>query len=218
MTDRLTRGRYPGYDVQSKRDTPSWNDKTREVIDVRLAVPTRPRFFSADAWRTLAALCDRVMPQPAGRSRVPLEAYVDRQLSAGKTKGYRFADMPQPTEAWKRALAALDEVALREQGRVFAHLTQTGQDTILRRMAEGSLESDALQGMPADSFWSSHVIHDVVGAYYAHPEAWNEMGWAGPASPRGYVRLGLNRRDAWEPMEAAPGEESQAARVNERVR
>ena len=47
---------------------------------------------------------------------MPLPAYVDRQMLAGKTKGYRFANMPQPAEAWKRGLAALDEVARREQG------------------------------------------------------------------------------------------------------
>jgi hypothetical protein len=216
MTERLSRGRYPGYDVRSKRDTLSWNDKTREVIDARLAVSSRPRFFSADEWRTLAALCDRVMPQPEGRARVPLEAYVDRDLSAGKTKGYRLANMPQPTEAWRRGLAALDEVALRERGRAFAHLTQRDQDMILRQLAQGCFEAAALQGMPAEAFWTSHVIHDVLGAYYAHPEAWNEMGWAGPASPRGYVRLGLNRRDAWEPEEAAP-EEPRAVGENERV-
>lgn len=216
MTERLTRGRYPGYDVRSKRDTPSWNDKTREVIAARLAVSSRPRFFSADEWRTLAALCDRVMPQPEGRARVPLEAYVDRELSARKTKGYRLANMPQPTEAWRQGLAALNEVALRERGHAFALLTQSDQDGILRQLAKGSLEAAALKGMPAESFWTSHVIHDVLGAYYAHPDAWNEMGWAGPASPRGYVRLDLNRRDAWEPEEAAP-EKPQAARENERV-
>ena len=131
MTERLTTGRYPGYDVMSKRKTPSWNDKTREVIDARLAVEARPAFLSADEWQTLVALCDRVMPQPEGRPRVPLAAYVDRQLLAGKTKGYRFADMPQPAEAWKRALAALDEVARREQGRPFAQLTQGDQDAML---------------------------------------------------------------------------------------
>jgi hypothetical protein len=218
MTERLTRGRYPGYDVKAKHDSLSWNDITREVIDARLAISPRPRFFSAEEWRALEALCDRVMPQPPGRARVPLESYVDHQLTAGKTKGYRFAGMPQPAEAWKRGLAALAEVALRERGRTFADLTQGDQDAILRRMAEGALQADALQGMPADTFWTSHVIHDVVGAYYAHPEAWNEIGWAGPASPRGYVRLGLNRRDAWEPEEAAPGEESRAARENEHVR
>jgi hypothetical protein len=217
MTERLTTGRYSGYDVMSKRNTQSWDDKTREVIDARLAVEARPAFLSPSEWRTLEALCDRVMPQPEGRPHVPLAAYVDRQLLAGKTKGYRFADMPQPGEAWKRALAALNEVAGRDQGRAFAHLTQGDQDAMLRRMAEGSFRADALRGMPAKTFWTSHVIHDVVGAYYAHPEAWNEIGWAGPASPRGYVRTGLDRRDPWEPVEAVESED-RPARENKRVR
>ncbi|WP_395666233.1 gluconate 2-dehydrogenase subunit 3 family protein [Methylocella sp.] len=218
MTDRLTTGRYPGYDVTSKRNTPSWNDKTREVIDARLDVASRPAFLSAEEWLTLVALCDRVMPQPEGRPRAPLAAYVDRQLLAGKTKGYRFADMPQPAEAWKRALAALDEVATREKGRPFAHLTQGDQDAMLHRMATGSFVAEALKGMPAATFWTSHVIHDVIGSYYAHPEAWNEMGWGGPASPRGYVRLDLDARDSWEPVEAAAGGEDKARRENSRVR
>ncbi|MBV8591429.1 MAG: gluconate 2-dehydrogenase subunit 3 family protein, partial [Acetobacteraceae bacterium] len=143
MTERPTTGRYPGYDVTSKRTTQSWNDKTREVIDARLAVEARPAFLSSDEWQTLVALCDRVMPQPEGRPRVALAAFVDRQLLAGKTKGYRFADMSQPAEAWKRALAALDEVAGKEQGRPFAHLTQDDQDTILRRMSDGSFQAVA---------------------------------------------------------------------------
>lgn len=218
MTERLTQGRYPGYDVLSKRDSLSWNDKTREVIDARLAVSSHPTLLSTDEWQTLEALCDRVMPQPQGRPRVPLAAYVDRQLSAGKTKGYRFADMPQPAEAWKRALAALDEVALRDRGRPFAHLPQSDQDGILRQMADGSLQADSLRGMPPHTFWTSHIIHDVAGAYYAHPTAWNEIGWAGPASPRGYVRLGLNQRDAWEPREAAEGDEAAVLEANQRVR
>ena len=39
--------RYPGYDVLTKRDTPSWNAKTREVIEQRLATPNAPRFEPA---------------------------------------------------------------------------------------------------------------------------------------------------------------------------
>ncbi len=39
---------------------------------------------------------------------------------------------------------------------------------------------------------------DICGAYYSHPFAWNEIGFGGPASPRGYVRMDFNRRDPWE--------------------
>ena len=217
MTDDVTQGRYPGYDVLAKRNTPSWNEKTREVIDARVGIEPGPQFFQADEWRTLDAVCDRVMPQPRGRPRVPIAALVDRQMLKGKTKGYRLADMPQPGEAWKRALAALGEAALREHGRAFAELTAADQDSLLRHMQDGTLQAEALHGMPAKTFWESHVNHDLICSYYSHPESWSEMGWGGPASPRGYVRLDLDKRDPWEPVEAKPGEEAKAERENKRV-
>ena len=43
----------------------------------------------------------------------------------------------------------------------------------------------ALRCFLQDSAWR----RDIVLAYYAHPTAWSEIGWGGPASPRGYVRM-----------------------------
>lgn len=217
MTDDVTRGRYPGYDVLAKRNTPSWNEKTREVVDARVAIEPEPRFFADDEWRILEAVCDRVMPQPNGRPRVPIAALVDRQMLKGKTKGFRLADMPQPAEAWKRALAALEEVSVRDHGRPFAILTASDQDALLQAMQDGKLQAEALRGMPPKTFWTAHVNHDLIGSYYAHPQAWSEMGWGGPASPRGYVRLDLDRRDPWEPEEAKPGQDVKVERENKRV-
>ena len=31
-----------------------------------------------------------------------------------------------------------------------------------------------------------------------HPWAWNEIGFGGPAYPRGYARLGPGQRESWE--------------------
>ena len=33
-------------------------------------------------------------------------------------------------------------------------------------------------------------MRGIVGAFYSHPWAWNEIGFGGPAYPRGYMRLG----------------------------
>jgi len=49
------------------------------------------------------------------------------------------------------------------------------------------------------------VLRTAVSIYYAHPAAWNEIGFGGPASPRGYVRLGFDRRDPWEADERCDG-------------
>ena len=217
MTEPVTLGRYPGYDVLNKRDTPSWNDQTRTVIDTRLSVVDLATFFDPAEWRTMQAVCARILPQPPVREPVPLAAYVDRQLASGKLKGFRFKDMPQPAEAWRRGLAALDEAASRDGSASFADLAPAAQDAMLKQVEDGTLQAEALRGMPPKSFWSQHVMHDVVGAYYAHPTAWSEIGWAGPASPRGYVRLDNDRRDPWEPVEATPGQEAKAERENKRV-
>ena len=55
--------------------------------------------------------------------------------------------------------------------------------------------------MPARQFFKSVLLQEAVGVYYAHPAAWSEIGFGGPASPRGYVRMQANRRDPWEAME-----------------
>ena len=70
-------------------------------------------------------------------------------------------------------------------------------------MAEGRLRGPAWGGMPAVLFFQSRVLPDIVKSYYAHPTAWSEIGFGGPASPRGYVRLDFNARDPWEAAEAA---------------
>jgi hypothetical protein len=212
MTDR-----YPGYDVLSKRWTQSWNEQTREVIDRRLAVRREPRFFSAAEWRTLSAVCDRIMPQPKDRPPVPLPAYVDEKMADGVLDGYRYARLPPQGEAWQRGLAALDQEARDAHGAQFDELLPALQDELLHRMQRGELKGDSWGGMPCKLFFEHRVIPDITQAYYAHPVAWNEIGFGGPASPRGYVRMQLDRRDPWEAAEARPGEEISAQRKNERV-
>ncbi len=213
--------RYPGYDVLAKRDTVSWNDATRRAVDARLAVEDRPIFLAEAAWLTLQALCDRVLPQPSpadsGRVPAPLAAYVDRKLADDRRDGYRKAELPPLREAWTRGLAALEAEALAVYAQPFHALDGDGRDALIARMSRGELTHPAWGAMPCAVFFTDRVQPDIVRAYYAHPNAWSEIGFGGPASPRGYVRLDFGKRDPWEAAEAHPGREAQAARENARV-
>jgi hypothetical protein len=42
------------------------------------------------------------------------------------------------------------------------------------------------------------VMRAVLAEFYSHPWAWNEIGFGGPAYPRGYARLGIGLREGWE--------------------
>jgi len=212
--------RYPGYDVMAKRDTPSWNAQTRRVIDARLAIPDRPRFFVRDEWVTLRAVCERIVPQPPqhrGRRPIPVAALVDHKLTTNLRDGYRNAALPPLQEAWRRGLAALDAEARQAHGVGFAELDGAAQDALLQAAEAGRLRHPAWGGMPSDVFFKARLLRDIVHAYYAHPTAWSEIGFGGPASPRGYVRMGFDRRDPWEAAEAKAGEAAAALAENRRV-
>ena len=211
------RERYPGYDVLAKRHTPSWNEKTRRVIDERLALPREPRYLSHEEWLVLEAICDRIVPQPQTRSPVPLAAMVDAKLFENRGDGYRDYRLPPLREAWQRGLHAINAEARRQQNVGFAALDTAEQDALLRAVQQGTLSGGGWDGMPPEIFFTKRLLPDIVTLYYAHPTAWNEIGFGGPASPRGYVRMDFDRRDPWEAAEAKPGHEMEAARENTHV-
>ncbi len=51
--------------------------------------------------------------------------------------------------------------------------------------------------MTASHVWSLWTRY-ACEAFYAHPYAWDEIGFGGPAYPRGYLRLGRGSREPWE--------------------
>jgi hypothetical protein len=214
---RLLGGRFPDYDVLSKRLSPSWNDKTREVITHRLAVGGESKFFTADEFQTVHALAARIVPQPTSRPPIPVPSLVDEKLHQGKEDGFRRAGMPRETEAWRRGLKALDEEAKHAFGVRFRELPAHDQDALLARMEKGELKGAAWGNMASETFFKMRMARDIVLAYYAHPTAWSEIGWGGPASPRGYVRMDFNERDPWEAAVVKNGDIEAARRKNRRV-
>jgi hypothetical protein len=199
------RGPYPGYDVLAKRNTPSWNEQTRQVIDRRLALPRDPRFFTEEEYATVSAIADRIVPQPKDRPPIPVAALVDEKLFIDRSDGYRYLGMPREREAWRQGLRALDAEARAAFGKEFRRLSGAEQDGLLKAMEKGELKHPAWGSIPPKTFFKHRMARDIVYAYYAHPTSWNEIGFGGPASPRGYVRLGYDRHDPWEAVEVKDG-------------
>lgn len=204
--------RYPGYDVLAKRDTPSWDTLTHQVIAKRLAAPQTPRFLTAAQWSAADALCRRIVPQTGEPDAVSLVAHLDAKLFADHGAGFRDADMPYMREAWQWALDAIDVEATTRHGRRFDTLDDAAQDALITLMQRGELGGDHWRGMDPQAFFKRRVLVDVPPLYYSMPKAWNEMGFGGPASPRGYVRLEGDRLDPWEATQAAPGNGQRVAR------
>ena len=196
--------RYPGYDVLDKWDTVSFDTLTRGVIRQRLSSTPERGFFTEAEWRLLEAVAARLAPTPERGRPIPIVAWIDAELAAGEGDGYRYEGMPKSDEAWRRGLALLAEEAQAQYGRPFEAQDEATQTAFLKRLQAGEVDKARWAGLDPERFFGDIVLKTVVGVYYAFPQAWNEMGFGGPASPRGYVRLGLNERDPWEAREAKP--------------
>ena len=196
------RDRYPGSDILAQRG--HWDEATRKVILDRVHNVPKFRHFDAHQRETLEALCARVVPQdhrPADR-RVPIAPWIDSQLAQPSLEGFRFEDMPPGDQAWAWGLAGLDQSARERFGKDFAALDATQQDEVLQAIRQGEGSGDAWRQMSPKRWWRYVVLRQIVGIYYAHPNAWDEIGFGGPAYPRGYYALNFGAPEAWEAREA----------------
>jgi hypothetical protein len=185
-----------GYDVLSKWDTPSYDDVTREVIARRLAPPPPPRFLPPDLFAVLEAACARLLATRRGDP--PIAHFIDDDLQAGRGEGFRRPDMPPLKDTWRKGLRGVDAVARERFGQGFADLPEPRQDEVLSALHSGQVTPEAFGDVPAKAFFVHVLLKAAATHFYGHPAAWNELGYGGPASPRGYVRLELDRRDPWE--------------------
>ncbi len=142
---------------------------------------------------------------------------IDARLRNREGDGYRYEDMPEDWDAWRQSLAGLDDDARAHPGSgdsLFAGLARAHQRTIIERVR---LESGEWRGMPAQRVFSLWMRY-ATAAFYSHPWAWNEIGFPGPAYPRGYKALTVGRRESFERPEAHPEDPIPWAQRAERVR
>ena len=179
-------GRYPDYDVLEQAD--HWDAVTRRVVLERIEPPGPLRFFDADEEPALRALCDTCMAQDH-EPRVPVAEYVDRAMADGQLDGYQYADMPDDRETWRIVLAGLDETAHDRHGADLAGCGQAEREAIVQDFSTGSLSGGSWDRLNVSRAWSV-CMRAILTGFYSHPWAWNEIGFGGPAYPRGFMRTG----------------------------
>lgn len=192
---------YASFDPMSQSDT--WEDRTRELVLARVHDVPSLRFFSAAEGRLLDAIAARLVPQEDRSSvdRVPITPWIDQMLADDETDGFRKGGMPWDADVWRQALVGVDQTAQARYQRAFVDLQSREQDAVLSAVQQGEAEGEVWQQLPPDKAFEK-VVQEVADVYYAHPAAWAEIGWPGPASKRGYMRTGYGQLDPWQPRES----------------
>ncbi|MBO0767044.1 MAG: gluconate 2-dehydrogenase subunit 3 family protein [Solirubrobacterales bacterium] len=167
-----------------------WDPATRELVESRVASPPPFRFFSALEVRTLEPFCDLVTGQ-GDRREIPVLRFIDDELFRARLPGFRHAGMPDDRDVWRLVAQGLDEHG-------FADLSHEAQLKLIQAFVDGELRGGAFAQLDVGLAWKV-VMAAVIQAFYAHPLAWEEIGFGGPAYPRGYSRLGAGQRESWQP-------------------
>jgi hypothetical protein len=192
-------GRYPDFDVLE--ESGHWDEVTREVVLARLDPPAL-RFFDEAEARTLGAFCDTVLAQDR-EPRVPVLPFIDAKLFEGRLDGYRYADMPDDPETWRLVARGLDQAARERGAPSYGEAGDGPQLAICEAFAETRLSGGVWEELSVAHAWAV-VMRFVLSAFYSHPWAWNEIGFGGPSYPRGYMRLGIGQKEAWESEDEFP--------------
>jgi hypothetical protein len=194
-------GRFPGFDVLDS--SARWDEATRTVVEGRLGMLPAIRFFTVAEEAAATALFDQLLYQRT-EPKVPVTRMVDSRLAERETDGWHYDTMPPDDVAWRRSLAALDEDATSRHGAPFSECAWDDQTALLAAIHDS--HANEWHGLPPAQVWSLWTRYACT-AFYSHPWAWNEIGFAGPAYPRGYKNIGVDKREPFEVADAHPAED-----------
>lgn len=199
LPPRQQPGYYPGFSTTSQQSF--WDAATRKVVNERMKQQPPLRFFTPPEATFWQVVFDHIIPQTdrTPDRRIPILPTLDDRLHRDRTGGYRFEDMPPDRDAYKLGLQAIDAESEQRFGAEFLSLPHLQQDLVLKAIHDGTPQAaaDTWKHMSVHRFWQL-IMQDAIDAYYAHPWAWDEIGFGGPAYPRAYIRLERGEAEPWE--------------------
>ena len=195
-------GYYPGFHTLDQQRF--WDEATRTLVLNRVEQVPPIRFFSPEEASLMEAIVNRLLPQDDRQEayRIPIVPQIDKKLYENVIPGYRYEDMPPEQEAFRLGLEGIEAIAAHLCGRSFVDLGPADQDRVLLALHDGRPPAGELiwKRLPVTHFWVQ-ILSDCCEAYYAHPYAWDEIGFGGPSYPRGYYRLRNGEPEPWESEE-----------------
>ncbi|MEP7022323.1 MAG: gluconate 2-dehydrogenase subunit 3 family protein [Actinomycetota bacterium] len=197
----MTGGRFPGFRVLDQ--AAHWDPVTAGVVLTRVGIPPDIRFFTPAEEAAATALCDQLLGQDR-EPKIPVVQQIDSRLAEHETDGWRYDDMPEDGQAWRQALQYLDADCQARFSCDLAKAAAGDQRAVIQAVQD--LGSKDWHGMVAAHVWSLWTRYACT-AFYAHPSAWDEMGFPGPAYPRGYKNAAVDGREPFEVADIHPSDD-----------
>lgn len=197
---------YPPGSIRVLIESDLVTPPTRQALRERLRALTvvMPRFFNVQAFETLCAVCDRLIPQPERPRPIDLAGMLDTRLAdlqpkGGGGDGWRYAVMPPDALMHTMGVDGIEQAAFAIFGRVFTRLSDPEQDAVLSTVQAGRVGGSIWAAMDA-ALYFEELLALITDIYFSHPLASEEIGYAGMADAHGWQAIGLDEHEAHEPV------------------
>lgn len=210
--------RYSGFSVLDEADR--WDAHTRTIVEKRLQPSKEPRFLTDHEWTTLTQLAKHLLFEDRKEILAFVVSHIDQRLYDRKGEAQRKPTLPSEDVLVRIGIKALDLIATARYDKSFHACDTDSQFDLVSTLQLGKLEAatgddpspdlspwmDPKKSGPMQKALFKKLLGLMVDAHASHPTVWSEMGYAGPAYPRGYYRIGTGLTDPWEPRsnESAP--------------
>ena len=146
---------------------------------------------------------------------MPIAPWIDQRCASHDNRGLPLRQHAPERAGLAWGLDGLDQTAQALFGAPFRslHDRRAGR-RCSRSIRAGDPPGEIWRRLPAKRWWVFIVLRQITGVYYAHPYAWDEIGFGGPAYPRGYFALNFGAPEPWEAREARARHSSQHVKLH----
>lgn len=188
---------YPSFNVMDERE--AWDDHTRSIVDSRLDILKNTyQFLTLDEAKLLELLSSLLMEEDRKDIILYTIQHMDDTLHASIGESQRKHGVPEAKILIRDGLQKLEECAQSVRSTSFSQLTASAQMKVLEQVSSGTALPDTVWATAHQKAFFQKILNFTIEAYCSHPTVWSEIGYAGPAYPRGYVRADIGHLDPWE--------------------
>ncbi|WP_134699093.1 gluconate 2-dehydrogenase subunit 3 family protein [Ammoniphilus sp. YIM 78166] len=178
---------YPNYDVLRNKE--EWDEHTRSIVLSRYNRTWEFQFLTLQEVEILHLICSRLVDDTREDLVAYMVKHIDQTLVDSPGEGQRKVGVLPAHQLIREGLQWLNEASIKQYMLGFTQLEKRQQLHLLDEFSRGNF---------LQKEWFKKLLSLATESYYSHPTVWSEIGYGGPAYPRGYVRAQLGQLDPWE--------------------
>lgn len=187
---------YPAYDVLRNKE--EWDEHTQSIVLSRFVRTSELEFLTLQEMEILHGICSRLVDDTREDIVSYMVRHIDKSLHGSPGDGQRKVGVPAAQQLIREGLQWLDEASKRRHVLGFIQLEERQQERLLDDLSRGEAVDGGEWDMVLQKQLFKKLLSWATESYYSHPTIWSEIGYGGPAYPRGYVRTQLGQLDPWE--------------------